>query len=581
MSVLLSTNTFSQPAYTADDFFPKLVHNDATGGHGTAIFELRNPMPSDMPVDSSVLKARIQDAPRATPIRKIWYSILENTSHSENITEYIDSCRTTGTHPSNGSAIMECSFAPSGWHWNNRTFEEWRELSSYIFRAGKTYKIKLEAEWPMKLGLNSREWFPQLVYSGQTYEQSRWAWWNESYNYRYPIILNDTVEDAYAANDNRTLNGTIIWARTANDSYVYSTLAGPSGQMAIANGTQSTGQKFWENETSLAGNSPRKTYSNGTNHSQLWDFHFGDNSSGYYMDSTEYDVWANLTGKPHLNSSGIFGNGVEFRTGQGDYVWPKNNASFMMNKNEFSMGGWVYVTGTTGLASMLSFGWGSAAGGSLVNLYPRGSTGSGASSLAFENIANCNAVGATTPSLNKWYHIMGVYTGAEARIYVNGALEGTNTCQASLEPQHISVKEYRFIGGRYSPSGNANKIYGIMDEVRIYNYTLSSADISRMYYNGLGNYSRLGPEEANSACNGTLSVSLVTPSQNIEIKSGETFMLQANATCTGGCCGTVNAIADPQAVSFVSPLEQKAIGFLQRFSFALGTFLQILLGQGV
>ena len=58
----------------------------------------------------------------------------------------------------------------------------------------------------------------------------------------------------------------------------------------------------------------------------------------------------------------------------------------------------------------------------------------------------------TTPATNTWYHVVGTYDGATAKIYVDGVFENsashTNTITASAQPL--------FIGRGYNSGGYLN-----------------------------------------------------------------------------------------------------------------------------
>jgi len=61
-------------------------------------------------------------------------------------------------------------------------------------------------------------------------------------------------------------------------------------------------------------------------------------------------------------------------------------------------------------------------------------------------------------------------------------------------------------------------------------------------------------------CDGHLVVELVEPEENVEVVRHQNFTLEAKVTCVGGCCGDVNATADPKThVSEVSNKEGFAI----------------------
>jgi hypothetical protein len=78
----------------------------------------------------------------------------------------------------------------------------------------------------------------------------------------------------------------------------------------------------------------------------------------------------------------------------------------------------------------------------------------------------------------KWHHVVGVYTGSQLRIYVDGKLDNSVASSGS-----ISLNNYPVEIARNAETGN-RYFDGAMYEVRIYNRALSSADISYLCLQG-------------------------------------------------------------------------------------------------
>lgn len=87
---------------------------------------------------------------------------------------------------------------------------------------------------------------------------------------------------------------------------------------------------------------------------------------------------------------------------------------------------------------------------------------------------NCNF----SFSLNQWYHIAATYsrTKSEFNQYVNGQL----ICSQTIDMDIMDTERGRFYIG-YSPMKPDQYTDGVLDEIRIYNKALSSADISALY----------------------------------------------------------------------------------------------------
>lgn len=78
----------------------------------------------------------------------------------------------------------------------------------------------------------------------------------------------------------------------------------------------------------------------------------------------------------------------------------------------------------------------------------------------------------TAPVINQWYHVAGTYDGAAIRIYVDGQLEGSLAMTGNIIGSTSPVN----IGNR--AISNDRFFAGMIDDVRLYNHTLSQTDIS-------------------------------------------------------------------------------------------------------
>ena len=87
------------------------------------------------------------------------------------------------------------------------------------------------------------------------------------------------------------------------------------------------------------------------------------------------------------------------------------------------------------------------------------------------------ARGSTTLSANTWYHITGIYDGADIKVYVNGVEDGTHNVGSITGTAN---NENLQIGGR---SDSTDMFDGFIDDVRIYNRALSADEIQKIYNN--------------------------------------------------------------------------------------------------
>lgn len=194
----LTSSTRAQQSLTADDFFVKLIENTADLTEGVAIFEVRNPLPTALAINADTFRIRVENRPGATPVKSIRYYLLENVTYSDKVTDYAEECVDVAT-PSNttGEDVVtkSCTSKASGWHWNIYTKEEWKSLDGYTFQPGQTYRIKIVATWSPQIGLNSREWIPMVRAASQNFEQSKWAWWDVSWQKK--VVANVSNSNAY------------------------------------------------------------------------------------------------------------------------------------------------------------------------------------------------------------------------------------------------------------------------------------------------------------------------------------------------------------------------------------------------
>lgn len=79
------------------------------------------------------------------------------------------------------------------------------------------------------------------------------------------------------------------------------------------------------------------------------------------------------------------------------------------------------------------------------------------------------------PDQNKWYHVVLTQNQTDITIFVNGVLEST---EDSAEPKDADG----FAIGQH-PQGN-QRFEGKIDEVRVYNRSLSAQDVEELYFAG-------------------------------------------------------------------------------------------------
>ncbi|MDH5631279.1 MAG: LamG domain-containing protein, partial [Gammaproteobacteria bacterium] len=84
----------------------------------------------------------------------------------------------------------------------------------------------------------------------------------------------------------------------------------------------------------------------------------------------------------------------------------------------------------------------------------------------------------STLNTDQWYFVVGMRDSGIGKIYINGKLDNSSAVSISSSADSL------YIGMDYKP--DARYFDGAMDNVMIFNRTLSEADIKTMYDSGLG-----------------------------------------------------------------------------------------------
>lgn len=111
--------------------------------------------------------------------------------------------------------------------------------------------------------------------------------------------------------------------------------------------------------------------------------------------------------------------------------------------------------------------------------YMGATTGANSDTIRFDDGTSLNSTGKIS-SANTWYHIACVRTATQKLIYINGVLSGSGT---SSTPTTIN-NNYLLIGGSQNDAAgsapNGNGLSGYLQDVRIYNHSLSALEIKEI-----------------------------------------------------------------------------------------------------
>ncbi|MFA5132026.1 MAG: LamG domain-containing protein [Candidatus Paceibacterota bacterium] len=185
-----------------------------------------------------------------------------------------------------------------------------------------------------------------------------------------------------------------------------------------------------------------------------------------------------LTNGPTV-AIGKIGQGLRF-DGVNDYFTAGNSAALRLTGGPMTLSAWVYTSTTTyqnfmyhGLGCSTYASYYLSIGGTESAEYPnKYSFGFGTSNTT----ANKRISSDSNAIINKWTHVAGTYNGSTLSLYINGNLSTTTSATGvawnSLE--NLSV-------GADPGCGIRGKMTGSLDDVRVYNRSLSASEIYSLY----------------------------------------------------------------------------------------------------
>lgn len=127
---------------------------------------------------------------------------------------------------------------------------------------------------------------------------------------------------------------------------------------------------------------------------------------------------------------------------------------------------------------------------------------------------------------NNWYHMVGVWNGTRALVYLNGTLYNTSATSGVYVPTGVP---YMFLG----TTGSSNFFNGTMDEFGFWNRSLTVEEVSLLYNSGKGSPYPFG-----------ISVNLENYSASTYDTKNETFIINISYDPTLYVSATANLIYD-------------------------------------
>lgn len=180
----------------------------------------------------------------------------------------------------------------------------------------------------------------------------------------------------------------------------------------------------------------------------------------------------------NMHAEGHIGAALEF-DGSSDYVNCGNNSDLLRSTN-FSISAWVklYSLSTeTNVGQVVVANYLPRAG---FIFYLQGIAETGGAKLGLRLSPGTGGDALSPDSLvtGKWYHIVAIYNGQTSKVFVNGVLKSS----ASYEGASNGIN---FVIGKASWA-NISYFHGLIDNVMLFDTSLSQEEILLIYNNGRG-----------------------------------------------------------------------------------------------
>lgn len=258
------------------------------------------------------------------------------------------------------------------------------------------------------------------------------------------LYVNGTLQDSQSATGNIRSSGTGILLGSYQNSYWFN---GTIDEVRIYNRTLNQTEIQADMKSSLP-----------TSTRMIASYSFEEPITAKYVNDTH--IWTN----------GTYGSALSF-DGSNDYVNIPNSAN--LNPSVITIAAWVNTYSSWSYQKVITKDW------DIYTLAVGGGTGN--LSFEFKNTTNgWNSVVSNLPVSSKHWHFVAVsYDGNFLNFYVDGQQETRSYNRGTL----LTSDTYdASIGLRKIDS--TNPFYGMIDEVRIWNRTLSQAELDNCYLNG-------------------------------------------------------------------------------------------------
>ena len=194
------------------------------------------------------------------------------------------------------------------------------------------------------------------------------------------------------------------------------------------------------------------------------------NGSGY--DSSAYANHATLTNVKATTDRFGFGSKAYEFNGKSSAIKASNNAA--LNSANTTVSFWVKVNAlpVSGEAYLLSYGgyqerW-------KISLPDHGKVVFSTNNVGINNVDSDAGSGNALP-LGIWKHVVMTHDGANDKIFIDGVKKNTKAAAGALK------STVNPLGIGYDPIDNGSFFNGALDEVQVYNYALTEAEVTALY----------------------------------------------------------------------------------------------------
>ncbi len=197
-------------------------------------------------------------------------------------------------------------------------------------------------------------------------------------------------------------------------------------------------------------------------------YNFSETSGTHVTDATgKFDGTTNNANI--WSATGKIGTGIFPNNAYGAYTDVNDDTSPYLNSSKWSVSFWVYRTGSWGGKALVEC-HGSNANGGWIGL----SNADGTTVYGGTNVGIYPSGG--TATLNTWVHFTMTYDGTSIKWYRNGILN------ASRDGAYTPPKSYPCSVG-WQPGGSSYSDHAYIDEVAIWNRSISAEEVSAVYNN--------------------------------------------------------------------------------------------------